>query len=187
MRQKRILSLSWRMARPPCIFQQARPLQLALSFPLWESAAPRRNSFNPQPLISHLTNSNGCGNLRCKVLLTVSPLRPSFSPQPLVYPHSPLLPSTHRSLPAFPRALFSYTYELPHPTDRFAGPLFSNTYELLFPQLFCFDNHLRCPLLFLGPPSSQLNVLTSAVSASLYPEPRGVRYHLPFCVEEHTP
>ena len=36
--------------------------------------------------ISHLTNSNGCGNLYPKVLLTVSPFRPSFSPQSKVYP-----------------------------------------------------------------------------------------------------
>jgi hypothetical protein len=34
-------------------------------------------------------------------------------------------------------------------TDResrvFAAPLFSYSYELLFPQPLCFDNHLRCP------------------------------------------
>jgi hypothetical protein len=46
---------------------------------------------SPQPIqftafISHLTNSNGCGNLYPKVLLTVSPFRPSFSPQSKVYP-----------------------------------------------------------------------------------------------------
>jgi hypothetical protein len=35
--------------------------------------------------ISHLTNSNGCGNLQSKVLLTVSPFRSSFSPQPGVF------------------------------------------------------------------------------------------------------
>src|SRR5258708_4373327 len=39
-----------------------------------------RNPFNPQYLISHLTNSNGCGNLKTKVLLTVSPFRPSLLP-----------------------------------------------------------------------------------------------------------
>jgi hypothetical protein len=44
-----------------------------------------RNPFNRQSLISHLTNSNGYGNLRSKVLLTVSPLRPSFSPRPEVF------------------------------------------------------------------------------------------------------
>src|ERR1700676_889159 len=55
-----------------------------------------------------------------KVLLTVSPFRPSFSPHP-----------QHAS------------------TDRrFLSPLFSQCYELLFPQVFCFHNHLRCPLVF---------------------------------------
>src|SRR5260370_3991531 len=53
-----------------------------------------RKPFNPRPLISHLTNSNGCGNLRLKVLLTVSPFRPSFPPQSAVYPKGPhCLPS----------------------------------------------------------------------------------------------
>ena len=28
---------------------------------------------------------------------------------------------------------------------RFVTPWFSWSYELLFPQLFCLDNHLRCP------------------------------------------
>ena len=50
----------------------------------------------------------------------MSPFRPSFSPHP-----------QHAS------------------TDhRFLSPLFSQRYELLFPQLFCFHNHLRCPLVF---------------------------------------
>ena len=31
------------------------------------------------------------------------------------------------------------------PKSRFVAPLFSWSYELLFPQLFYFDNHLRCP------------------------------------------
>ncbi|SRR6266404_2475178 len=39
----------------------------------------RPNPFNPQPLISHLTNSNGYGNLQSKVLQTLSPLPPSFN------------------------------------------------------------------------------------------------------------
>src|SRR5438045_5924987 len=29
--------------------------------------------------------------------------------------------------------------------SHFARPLFSWSYELLFPQLFCFDNYLHCP------------------------------------------
>jgi hypothetical protein len=53
-----------------------------------------RKPFNPQSLISHLTNSNECGNLQAKVLLTVSPLPPFFLPQPSVCsPNRRLLPS----------------------------------------------------------------------------------------------
>ncbi len=53
-----------------------------------------RNPFNPQYLISHLTNSNGCGNLWVKVLLPVSPFRPSLLPQPHVcFRNRRLLPS----------------------------------------------------------------------------------------------
>jgi len=48
-----------------------------------------RKPFNPQPLISHLTNSNGCGNLQPKDLLTVSPFRPSFFPPLNLFPPSP--------------------------------------------------------------------------------------------------
>src|SRR5260370_35076112 len=45
--------------------------------------------------ISHLTNSNGCGNLRLKVLMTVSPLPPFRPPQPRGSPRAPL--PTHHS------------------------------------------------------------------------------------------
>jgi hypothetical protein len=52
------------------------------------------NPLNPQPLISHLTNSNGCGNLQTKVLLTVSPFRPFLLQQLRVRPRNGrLLPS----------------------------------------------------------------------------------------------
>jgi hypothetical protein len=44
--------------------------------------------------------------------------------------------------------LFSRTYELPPPPHRFASHALSSTYELLFPQLACFQKHLRCPLVF---------------------------------------
>ena len=47
------------------------------------------NPLNPKPLISHLTNSNGCGDLQPKVLLTVSPFRPSFPSQLDPFPRSP--------------------------------------------------------------------------------------------------
>src|SRR5260370_19580704 len=51
-------------------------------------------SFNPQSLISHLTNSTGCGNLRIKVLLTVSPFHPFLLPPPRVFSRNRrLLPS----------------------------------------------------------------------------------------------
>src|SRR6266404_3522730 len=84
------------------------------------SCQGRRNPFNPQPLISHLTNSNGCGNIQSKVPLTVPPFRPSFLPQLAVHPEN----------------------------DRFLTPVFSSTSESLFSQLLCFHIYLRCPLLF---------------------------------------
>ena len=43
-----------------------------------------RKPFNPQPLISHLTNSNGCGNL-IPGSANVSPLGTLLLPQPRVY------------------------------------------------------------------------------------------------------
>ena len=46
-----------------------------------------RKLFNPQSLISHLTNSNGYGILQPKVLLTVSPFRSLLPPQPRVSSH----------------------------------------------------------------------------------------------------
>ncbi len=47
----------------------------------------------------------------------MSPFRPSFPPQPSVFPQS----------------------------FDFVGPLFSYSYELLFPQPLCFENDLNCP------------------------------------------
>jgi hypothetical protein len=63
--------------------------------------------FNLQLLIYRLTNSNACGNIDVKVLLTVSPFRTFLAPQPRVHSRSSLLPTTHCSLPTFPRPLFS--------------------------------------------------------------------------------
>src|ERR1700732_4653476 len=95
-----------------------------------------------------------------KVLLTVSPFRPSFSPQPRVYPQ-PF---------DFAHLLFSYTSELPLLAHRFGGPLFSYNCELLFPQLLCFDKHLRCPMFFPSAPFSDLCALcASALENSLNP------------------
>jgi len=48
------------------------------------SVMSTRKPFNSQSLISYLTNSNGCGILQSKVLLTVSPFRPFLLPQPRV-------------------------------------------------------------------------------------------------------
>ena len=58
------------------------------------------NPLNPQPLISHLTNSNRCGSLQFKVLPTVSPFRPSFLPPVSVFSqqHLALLPNLHAAL-----------------------------------------------------------------------------------------
>ena len=54
-------------------------------------ASETAHKIRPQPIqstvfISHLTNSNGCGNLQAKVLLTLSPFLPSFLPQSGVFP-----------------------------------------------------------------------------------------------------
>jgi hypothetical protein len=81
--------------------RNARGIFVPLAHP---GSHARRKPLNPQPLISHLTNSNGCGNLQVKVLLTVSPSRPSFSPQLHVYQRAfcaihPLFSTTCR-LPA---------------------------------------------------------------------------------------
>ncbi len=66
------------------LFRFERVGHLVLFVPFWRSPAQAR----PQPIqitdfISHLTNSNGCGNLQVKVLLTVSPFRPFLPPQPV--------------------------------------------------------------------------------------------------------
>ena len=53
--------------------------------------------------------------------------------------------------------------------DRFAHPLFSYCYELLFPQLLCFDNHLRCPIVFLALPPSPAPSANSVVNTPLTP------------------
>jgi len=75
----------------------------------------------------------------------LSACRPSPSPQsiPLCAPST-----THHSPFTFSRPLFSYTSELPLPTHRFAAPLFSWSYELLFSQPLYLHNHLRCPIVF---------------------------------------
>jgi hypothetical protein len=75
------------------------------------------NPFNPQSLISHLTNSNGCGNLQGKVTLTVSPF------QPFLFPQSRVFSANHR----------------------FLSSLFSYSYKSLFPQSLYFHIHTKPP------------------------------------------
>jgi hypothetical protein len=81
------------------------------------SPSTHRNPFNPQSLISHLTNSNGCGNLQTKVPLTVSPFRPFLFPQPRVFSAN----------------------------HRFLSSLFSYSYKSLFPQSLYFHIHTKPP------------------------------------------
>ena len=52
----------------------------------------RRKPLNPDALISHLTNSNGCGNLTLGSM-NVSPLGTPLLSGPKVYPHVLFLPS----------------------------------------------------------------------------------------------
>ena len=52
---------------------------------------------------------------------------------------------------------------------RFAHPLFSYCYKLLFPQLLCFDDHLRCPIVFLAPPRTPGSSGKSAANRTLTP------------------
>ena len=58
---------------------------------------PSRNPFNPQPLISHLTNSNGCGNLTSGSVY-VSPLGTLLLPQPSVYSQPSAFPGQSRNV-----------------------------------------------------------------------------------------
>ena len=77
-----------------------RPQRFIRLLPLTPPASPQ----TPQStaFISHLTNSNPCGNIHTKVPLTVSPFRPPFLPQSDVYPKVqyclPSLPTTHYPL-----------------------------------------------------------------------------------------
>src|SRR5712672_4424825 len=98
----------------------------------------------PQPIQSTILNLSLDKLVRLlyylvKVPLTVSPFRPSFKAQSGVY-----------SRPS-----------------NFVAPLFSWSYELLFPQPLYFDNLLRCPPGW-GSAPSQLSVLCpSAFSCPL--------------------
>jgi len=72
----------------------------------------------------------------------VSPFGPSFPPQPVVYPQS----------------------------SNFAGPLFSYSYELLFPQPLSFHNHPHCPRVW----RARLQFSTLCLRVSACPDPVGV-------------
>src|ERR1700686_1479712 len=90
-----------------------------------------------------------------KVLLTVSPFRSSFLQLPGVHPVN----------------------------ERFLTPLFSITSALPFQQALCFQNHLRCPLVFFLTPNFHVfsrparpfslpfvvNSIPSAACALLFP------------------
>ena len=64
----------------------------------------------------------------------MSPFRPFLPPQSNVYPKGP------RRLPSLPT-----THLATRHSSLATSPLFSYSYELLFPQLLCFDNHPHCP------------------------------------------
>jgi hypothetical protein len=59
---------------------------LRVWFPLWEFSAPPYNPFNPKSLISHLTNSNGCGNLYLRLRCQCPRFSPSFLPGCIAFP-----------------------------------------------------------------------------------------------------
>ena len=89
------------------------PQRFIRLLPLTPPATPQ----NPQStaFISHLTNSNPCGNIYTKVRLTVSPFHPPFPPQSDVYPKVqyclPSKPTTHYPL-FFTTPVFSSTCRL---------------------------------------------------------------------------
>jgi hypothetical protein len=122
---------------------------LVLLLPAFDCSALVRNPFNPQCLISHLTNSNECGNMQPKVLLTVSPFPPSLTQQLDLFPSSPGTVSPlataftpNRRLTPLSTA-FTQRHRGGHPQlpfsaftthdDVFAPPLFSCSYKSLFP------------------------------------------------------
>jgi hypothetical protein len=83
-----------------------------------------------------------------------------FPPAATIYPLSFHKPAASCLSFSHSRPLFSITSSLPagilaglfcqkqEGGYRFVTPLFSSTSELLFSQLLCFHNHLRCPLVF---------------------------------------
>jgi hypothetical protein len=107
------------------------------SFPLVLVTALARKPFNSQPLISHLTNSNGCGNLSAKVAdrVPVSSLLSPATRRVSATIRSPdhSVPAPNTSLPAFSSTCKSLSSH-----HRFATRPLSADYRSLFSQPLCF-------------------------------------------------
>jgi hypothetical protein len=114
-----------------------RPFGPFYPFPSSFVTALARKPFNSQPLISHLTNSNGSGNLWAKVADSVpvssllSPATRCVSATIRSPDHS--VPAPNTSLPAF-----SSTYKSLSSHHRFATLPLSADYRSLFSQPLCF-------------------------------------------------
>ncbi len=123
---------------------------------------PVRNPFNPQLLISHLTNSNGCGILHSRFYGQCSRFVPSCFLQPVCFRVPSILPALcfHTLTNCFFRNPFVLIFIRiawgcggsslalclrASVAIQFAGPLFSYSYELLSPQVIYFHNHPNCP------------------------------------------
>src|SRR5260370_9870764 len=106
------------------------------------------NAFNSQALISHLTNSNGCGNLQPKVLLTVSPSRPSFFPNPMCL----------RALHFLPNVCPPLCLGVSMP-----NPVFSSVLCALSPHSSLFTRHSPPPPLATSPLFSSASGLRVSV------------------------
>jgi hypothetical protein len=147
-------------------FRFERVGHLVLFVPFWRSPAQAR----PQPIqitdcISHLKNSNGCGNLQVKVLLTVSPFRPFLPPQPRVYSGSRrLLPSYAPCGGNIPPVLSTLRI-LPVATGMYPDPFRSSRHALTsvplseIPYSQQFAASLSLFALFFAPPSFVFNSL----------------------------
>jgi hypothetical protein len=138
------------------------PPQMVSNFDFERAISDHLHFFCPSDQLSRRTTSAILNDLdapkmsRPPALLTSGAPTPPPKPLPrasLVQPRT-----THLSRPTS-SPFFSYTYELPLPAHRFSSPLFSLTSELLFSQTLCFHKFLRCPLLFLSTPLSELPAL----------------------------
>ena len=111
---------------------------------------PFRPSFSPEL------------NLYPRAPRALSPLSTAFTPNRSLTPLSTaftqntrgvgvLCPSSPLLATRLPRSSRAHSFTpsgAEGPLATFMLPLFSQRYESLFPQLFCFHNHLRCPLVF---------------------------------------